>query len=359
MAVLSVSKLKYGLPKNYKAPVPRWMLGLPSDVERVCIAYVGLQLVSEHEHAQEAKAAAATAIDRWHNDPAHEPVSTEHFNVVKGFDVPNTRVWVSYWTDIAAFEHACLKLDIRQMHTALPNRSLIGLWCERFSVPLERLETNYAGTDYRPGLAQLPDTRLERHDLTAYWGAARDRMPASGTDLFEIPDEAKEVQEDHSPTCENSYVSGTNYENCCHIRSGQWWQNCAEEERDAYEKILEPALMDGMEYLWQHSAETGTLGLRFLCNTDSAGTSRRETCGAGFFRNLSDLENWAKRAPSHLKIFNGALAHAKQFGAERKLRTWHEVVVLKAGEATWEYVNCRGKTGVVGSVKMEESLTLP
>ena len=34
--------------------------------------------------------------------------------------------------------------------------------------------------------------------------------------------------------------------------------------------------------------------------------------------------------------------------------TWHEVSVLKKGEARWEYVNCDPKTGVVRFVKMDE-----
>jgi hypothetical protein len=108
----------------------------------------------------------------------------------------------------------------------------------------------------------------------------------------------------------------------CHIRSGQWWELCGDEERVAYENELEKKLMHGMQYLWDHPEETGTIGLRFLQNLDADGNPIKETCGAGFHRNWRDLEKWSSRHPSHLAIFNGMMAHAKRFGDSRKLMTW-------------------------------------
>lgn len=105
--------------------------------------------------------------------------------------------------------------------------------------------------------------------------------------------------------------------------------------------------MGGMRYLWDNAEETGTLGLRFLKNLNDDGDVMRETCGAGFHRNWADLERWSSRHPSHLKIFNGAMRHAKEFGEERKFMTWHEVSILKAGEVGFEYVNCAPETGVI------------
>ena len=74
--------------------------------------------------------------------------------------------------------------------------------------------------------------------------------------------------------------------------------------------------MGGMQYLWENSEETGTLGLRFLQNVDENDKMIKETCGAGFFRNWADLEVWSSTHPSHLAIFVGALAHG------RCLSTW-------------------------------------
>ena len=122
--------------------------------------------------------------------------------------------------------------------------------------------------------------------------------------------------------------------------------------------------MGGMAYLWEHARETGTLGLRFLVNVDANSSDskdlnlalQRESCGAGFFRNLADLEQWSSRHPSHLKIFNGAHAHAREFGEGKKFMTWHEVSVLKEGEGRFEYVNCVPETGVVRWVGLEREV---
>lgn len=115
--------------------------------------------------------------------------------------------------------------------------------------------------------------------------------------------------------------------------------------------------MGGMQYLWDNPVETGTLGLRFLQNTDKDDNPIKETCGAGFHRNWADLERWSSRHPSHLKIFNGAMRHAKEFGEERKFMTWHEVSILKKGEVGFEYVNVDPTTGVIRWVPLQvESL---
>lgn len=105
--------------------------------------------------------------------------------------------------------------------------------------------------------------------------------------------------------------------------SGQWWEQCDDVERDAYENDLQGKLMGGMRYLWENPKETGTLGLRFLQNVDRDGNPIKETCGAGFFRNWADLEQWSSTSPSHLAIFVGALNHARRFGPDSKFIACH------------------------------------
>jgi hypothetical protein len=196
------------------------------------------------------------------------------------------------------------------------------------------------------------------HTLTAYWGAARDRIPASATDQFAENDEPEKTHVAPGTTSQreiqNYHVVGTNPDNLVHIRSGQFWANCPEDETKAYEETLEPTLRAGLAYLWDNPQKSGAMGLRYLYNrppTARAALEKtretKESCVAGFFRNLADLEHWAKSHPSHLAIYTGAIKHAKKFGDQRKFRTWHEVSVLKHGEAHFEYVNCMGRTGVM------------
>lgn len=255
------------------------------------------------------------------------------------------------------------------MHATLPSdsRSETGLWLETFTTPVSRIETNYSGTDYLPGLARLPSTKVVEHDLATYWGAARDRIPDSAHDLFPRPQESRErrgAQEQVSGVNGlGEVLHGTNAHNMVHIRSGQWWENCNSVEASAYEEKLEPTLRKGLAYLNEHQAQTGCMGVRYLRNVNDDGKGgegdAKETCGAGFFHNLEDLERWSKTHMSHLKIWKGALSHYKAFPDNRMLRTWHEVSVIKEGDARWEYVNCRAGTGVTGSAKMNrQSLNL-
>lgn len=130
------------------------------------------------------------------------------------------------------------------------------------------------------------------------------------------------------------------------------------QESDSYEQKLEPTLRAGLEYLWTHPRGSGALGLRYLRNDDDEHihrpdlAHRKETCGAGFFTSLEHLETWAKSHRSHLAIYKGAMLHFKTFGDNRKFRTWHEVSVLREGDAQFEYVNCVPQTGVAANLRL-------
>ncbi|PLN84901.1 heme-containing dehydratase protein [Aspergillus taichungensis] len=276
----------------------------------------------------------------------------------------------------------------RDLETATTTRDRIqketvGLWCETFTADVSRLETNYSGLDCLPGLARLPGTQTVAHELTGYWGAARDRIPDSGWDNFSQDRNPESHHAGHGrdismsddregPEWRGKTLTGTNPHNLVYIRSGQFWANCEEAERRLYEERLEPTLRKGLAYLWENLDESGAMALRYLSTTNSGFTpsssssspssstsssptpaqtsegQSRESCVTGFFRNLTDLESWAKQHASHLAIYTGALRHAKTFGDKRRFRTWHEVAVLRGGEARFEYVNCPPGTGVMG-----------
>ncbi|KAL1618593.1 hypothetical protein SLS56_010477 [Neofusicoccum ribis] len=345
---------KYPLrqPKNYRPPVPRWQLRLPAEIDRVYTIYVGVQHHASNTSAQGAASKAKESILRWISEV--RPEAHETFTVLEGDDELGSEIWVCYFTDSNAYEDSVRKLSLAQIHASLATSgNEIGLWCERFSTAASRLETNYSGLDYLPGLARIAGTKTAEHTYSAYWGAARDRIPDSGHDLFSKTSEQDTAPPWIVPPGLGQRLVGSNYENMVHIRSGQFWENCNDEESEAYETKLETVLRAGLRYLWENPLDTGTIGLRLMRNEGQAGQVLKETCGVGFFRSLGDLESWAEKHPSHKAIYLGAIKHAKTFGAERKMRTWHEVSVLKAGEAQFEYVNCTPKTGVIRFVRLD------
>ncbi|KAL4932514.1 phenylacetaldoxime dehydratase family protein [Aspergillus undulatus] len=370
---------KYPLakPPGHKPPMERWKLEFDSPTT-IHTTYIGVQ---RHGSTSDSLLAYTKAIDITQASLDSAKTTSEKFTFIEGDDAPESTTWVCYHTSRDPTSGPGHGLHLRSIYEALGKPSTIGLWKESFSTPTSRLETNYSGLDYLPGLAQLPSTRSNpvAHTLTAYWGAARDRIPESASDLFSLPSADEDpisISISNSASKQRSlgrYVHGTNnLDNIVHIRSGQFWENCTDAERQAYEENLEPALREGLRYVWNNRSESGALGLRFLRNSrstyartpitpspssheDELPNLVKETSAAGFFRNLSDLERWAKGHPSHHAIFNGAIKHARRFGAERKMRTWHEVSVLKRGEVCFEYLNCVPETGVVRFCELEGS----
>ncbi|KAF4467045.1 Phenylacetaldoxime dehydratase [Fusarium albosuccineum] len=342
-------------PKNHTLPIPRWNLALPSGTTHVYTAYIGVQKHSDDQAAIQARSEAVTAIQEWRNGE-DGPSASESFSLEDGADIEGTTIWVCYWLDESKYKQSIEKLSLPSIYAKLaaPGRASIGLWRESFATEFPRLETNYSGLDYLPGLARLPGATTAEHELSAYWGAARDRIPASAYDLF--PQSADTIPPETIPRGVGQHLTGTNVENIAHIRSGQFWENCGQEEADSYDRKLEPTLRAGLSYLWDNPRDTGALGLRYLRNEDLSTSSRvrprKETCGAGFFTSLKTLETWAKTHRSHLAIYKGAMAHYKTFGDRRRLRTWHEVSVLRAGDAQFEYLNCLPKTGVIQGIPL-------
>ncbi|KAL4952297.1 hem-containing dehydratase protein [Aspergillus filifer] len=366
-------------PPGHKPPMERWKLDFSSPTT-IHTTYIGIQ---QHDTTPSALDAYGKAIETI--QCKLKDTTSERFTFLEGDDAPESTVWVSYSTQTNS------NVNLLSIYNSLSKPQSIGLWKESFTAPTSRLETNYSGLDYLPGLARHHETnsKIIGHELTAYWGAARDRIPDSGNDLFPLSSDNGEVNLGLDVVQKQSTLGRRLYgknavHNIVHIRSGQFWANCSPEESQAYEENLQPALMHGLRYVWENRPESGALGLRFLRNNDqhehpdghgpsaspacrlfprderhpshaaltpapdSGGpaAAAKETCAAGFFRNLSDLERWAKGHPSHHKIFNGAIRHAKRFGESRKFRTWHEVSVLKRGEAEFEYVNVVQGTGV-------------
>ena len=325
------------------------MVKFPEDVDHVCALYVGVQC---HGGSHEAQTRTEQRVERLLNARPHRPAVIEAFQLTAGNDMPGSKLWVAHWTQPAELVAKMNQMDLlRLWRETGESRPDIGMWREQYVVPLSRLQASYVRLDdYKPGLAALQGVSHLAHDYTEYWGAGRDRLAASAHDLFALP--ARSMSVGYSQRGFGQRLYGTNYDNMCHIRSGQRWEECGAAEREAYEGDLQKRLMRGMHYLWDNPEETGSIGLRMgqkVMNEQLV----RETAVMGFHRNYADLEKWSSRHPSHLEIFSGSMKHSKRFGEERKFVTWQEVAILKEGESQFEYVNCDPRTGVIRWVELE------
>ena len=210
-------------------------------------------------------------------------------------------VFLGYWTDPESQLRWC------QRSRALTRP---GVLQETAVIPAERWETLHSTPEITPGVRNLLAAELT--DVHEYWGAARDRIPASATS-----DLAGETAKP---------LPG----NLCLIRSGQIWEHCGDQERSLYFTNVEPNLTTGIDFLAQHP-ETGCISSRFLREQTIDGEDRESTSFVGWFQDLKSLEDWSKTHPTHLAIFNSFLTMVSDLGFEIDLRLWHEVAVIPAG----------------------------
>lgn len=209
-------------PPGHKPSIPRYTLRFPDTVSRIHTLYVGVQCRSQASAVRETTRELEARIQALLDDG--NPEAQETFRVTEGFDQPGTRVWVAYFTSSSSRAvHNVLSLHILEglWRSILSSeaRSEIGLWREHFEVPLERLETNFSALEHRPGLAAVKGAERIGHELTGYWGAGRDRIPASAGDMFE----PEEGQGEERTVWEGlgEVVAGECWENMCHIRSSR------------------------------------------------------------------------------------------------------------------------------------------
>lgn len=159
-------------PPGHKVAVPRWTLKFPPHVTHTHTLYIGVQ--ARTGASPNAAQDLEQKTEKLLRDAKPEALDT--FRVTEGFDLPGSRVWVAYWTAAAPFKAALSVLDPSALWRLIPDekdREAIGIWVEHFTTPLERLETNYARLEHKPGLAAIEGCERPGHELTGYWGAGR------------------------------------------------------------------------------------------------------------------------------------------------------------------------------------------
>lgn len=210
-------------------------------------------------------------------------------------------VFLGYWTDPESQQRWSRRSRVLTQPGVLQETAII---------PAERWETLHSTPEITPGVRNLLAAGLT--EIHEYWGAARDRIPASAQD--ELASEPAEP------------LPG----NLCLIRSGQVWKHCGEAEQALYFTDVEPNLTAGIDFLAEHP-ETGCISSRFLREQTIDGDDLESTSFVGWFRDLKSLEDWSRTHPTHLAIFNSFLSMVADLGFEIDLRLWHEVAVIPAG----------------------------
>jgi len=174
----------------------------------------------------------------------------------------------------------------------------------------------------------------------AYWGGARDRIPASQTDGM-APLGEPEVLRD------GALVTVRGHEHLCLIRSGQDWSDTEADERRMYLEDVEPVLRAGMDFLRDDGRAIGCFANRYAVVETADGRPTEKSYGMSWWRSLAALERWAESHPTHVAIFGAAMKYLSTLGPAAKLKLYHEVTVARANEQLFEYLGCHDRTGLL------------
>ena len=319
------------VPDDYVPPYPSFVARHAARVERVVMAYFGVQSHGAADASGAALRELAGAFAAEHG-PGHW--DRARYTDEAGHD---TVVCAAYWDDPARFE---AWFAARGQDWTRVARAGVGTFTELLRPRVERYETLFSAPDRAEGIAVLAQGMSDTVMEHAYWGGARDRIPASQTDAM-VPVGSPEIER------KGSSVVVRGHENLCLIRSGQDWSDTAADERRMYLQDVEPVLRAGMDFLRDEGRAIGCVANRYLRVETTGGQGTEKSYGMSWWKSLAALERWAESHPTHVAIFGAAMQYLSKLGPAAKLKLYHEVTVARADEQHFEYLNCHERTGLL------------
>jgi aldoxime dehydratase len=245
-------------------------------------------------------------------------------------------ICAAYWDDPARFERW---LGAHGQRWTREARAGLGTFIEVVKPGVDRYETLFSAPDRAEGVATLARGMSDMVLEHAYWGGARDRIPASQTDAMD-PQGAPQIVRD------GALVSVRPHGNLCLIRSGQDWGDTEADERAMYQRDVEPVLRAGMHFLRDDGVKIGCYANRYVQVETRDGQPTEKSYGLSWWKSLAALERWAESHPTHVAIFSAAMKYLSTLGPAAKLKLYHEVTVARADDQLFEYLNCHARTGM-------------
>jgi aldoxime dehydratase len=318
---------------DHVPPYPSFVARLAPGVKQVVMAYFGVQ----HEGAATAADGALAAL----RERLRGPDGAGHIDAARWSDPggATNRMFAAYWDEPARFERWFAAHGRAWTREPIAG---VGAFAEVLQPRVERFETLFSSPERAEGIAVLAPKMSGEVMEHAYWGGARDRIAASQTDALQ-PAGAPRVERD------GAFTRVVGSEAMCLIRSGQDWSATGGDERAMYLHDVEPVLRAGMDFLRDHGREVGCLSNRYVEVETEDGAPSERSYGLGWWKSLAALERWAESHPTHLAIFGAAMRYLSALGPQAKLKLYHEVSVVGAGEQWAEYRGCRPGTGLLAA----------
>jgi aldoxime dehydratase len=220
----------------------------------------------------------------------------------------------------------------------------VGYFMEVLEPAIESFETLATSTTRHEGVLRLCSHISGEVQEHAYWGSARDRIPAAQVNRLE-PSGKVDFE---SSGLGGRRIRVLSHANVCVIRSGQDWSDARGRERELYLQKMEPVLLRGMEFLRDSDPQvTGCYSCRYADVLDAQGRPLDKRFGLAWFRSLHDLERWSESHPTHVAIFDTFMEMVQELQGQLATQFFHEVSVVAANQQHLEYLNCHPATGLL------------
>jgi aldoxime dehydratase len=329
------------MPDDYVPPYPSMVARYKPSIQRVVMAYLGLQYRGTSGPGpaegmlREMAGALAHDDGAGHWDRARYVDEAGFTNIIS----------VGYWDTEASFDTWFSRHGASWVNEPLKDAD-IGTYAEILRPTIGRFETLFS-SDVPEGVACLAEKLSGVVQEHAYWGGVRDRIPMSQTDDLAPVGEPRVVTR-------GLHQRVIPQENICLIRSGQDWTATQMEERRMYLEDVEPVLRAGMDFLRDDGLQIGCFANRYMEMVDSQGRATEKTFGMSWWKSLAALERWAESHPTHVAIFGAAMKYLGTLGPAARLKLYHEVTVAAADQQHFEYYNCHPGTGLLRAAAKEK-----
>lgn len=324
-------------PEGHRPSYPAFSARFPDATGSVVFAQLGVEAETPDEPA--AAAAELDVLLAGDDGPRHvdrvRPVEPSG---------RHRRIALAYWDDADRYRAWWDSPAVRGWWDSRPEAGPLGHWREVATIPVRRFETLHSGEWHDNGVSHF--TPIEVTELHDYWGGMRDRIEDSHHDPLD-PQAPGFVPRELSRR--GRRVRFTNPGNLCLIRTAQDWSHCADAERRTYTGDVAPTLLAGARYIAAHP-DSGCVGARFVEEVADRDRPLERTSVVAWWVSLAHLEEWTVAHPTHQAIFGAFHRMLQRHDFRLDLRLWHEVCVLPAGAAEFEYVNCPDGTGLLPAV---------